>query len=168
MSWPWSQWKQQYLSLDLLLRSPFNLPGHIKVVSSLIYIRTWSIRVVSRVKLANLPVGGLECLSSRRSPVLVIFHPLSCRASSYLSLFLGFSSWASSVSFAFVDAQPWLAKRKDHRRHAFVRPPTLATTPTCVRPRWRAPLDVWCGACACFARSFGCSLFLSLSPCRGR
>lgn len=102
MSWPWSQWKRQYLSLDLLLGSPFNLPCHIKVVSSLIYIRTWSIKAVSKVKLANLPVGGLECLSSRRSPVLVIFRPLSCWASSYLSLFLGFSSWASSVSFAFV------------------------------------------------------------------
>ena len=36
--------------------------------------------------------GGLERLSSCRSLVLAIFHPLSYRTSSCLSLFLDFSS----------------------------------------------------------------------------
>ena len=35
-------------------------------------------------------------------PVLVVLRPLSCRASSCFSLFLGFSSRASSTSFAFM------------------------------------------------------------------
>ena len=46
--------------------------------------------------------GVLKRLSSCRSPVLAIFHSLSCRTSSCLSLFLGFSSWANSVSSAFM------------------------------------------------------------------
>ena len=46
--------------------------------------------------------GDLEHLSSYPSPVLVIFHPLSCHASSCLSLFLGFSPWAGSASSAFM------------------------------------------------------------------
>jgi len=59
-------------------------------------------RAISGVKLVNLLVGGFEHLSSRWSPILAIFHPLSYCASSYLSLFLGFSSWASSASSAFM------------------------------------------------------------------
>ena len=102
MLWLWSRWKRQYLSLDFLLGCPFNLSGHVKATSSLIYIRTWSIGAVSGVKFANLPTGGLERLSSRWSPILVIFRPLSCRVSSCLSLFLGFSSRASNVSFTFI------------------------------------------------------------------
>ena len=102
VSWPWLRWKWQYLSLDLLLGSPFNLPGHVKAVSSFIYIHTWSIGAISGVKLVNLPVGSLECLSSHRSPVLAIFRPLSYRISSFLSLFLGFSSQASNASSAFM------------------------------------------------------------------
>ena len=92
----------QYLSLDLLLGFPFSLPGNIRAPLSLICIRTWSIRAVSGVKLLNLPVGGLERLSSRRSLVLAIFHPLSCRMSSCLSLFLGFFFGAISVSSVFM------------------------------------------------------------------
>ena len=39
VSWPWSWWKRQYLSLDHLLGSPFSLSGKIKAPSSLICIR---------------------------------------------------------------------------------------------------------------------------------
>ena len=46
----------------------------------------------------NLLVGGLEHLS----PVLVVFRPLSCHASSYHSLFLGFSSQANIASSMFM------------------------------------------------------------------
>ena len=90
------------LSLDLLLGSPFSLPGKVKAPSSLICIKTWSIRAISGVKLVNFPIGSLEHLSSRCSPVLAIFHPLSGHMSSCLSLFLGFSSWASSASSTFM------------------------------------------------------------------
>ena len=48
------------------------------------------------------PMGGLERLSSHRSPVLAIFRPLSCHTSSCLSFFLGFSSRASSASSTFM------------------------------------------------------------------
>ena len=99
MSWPWSWWKRQYLSLDLLLGSPFSLLGKFRVPSSLICIRTWSIGVISGVKFVNFPV---DRLSSLQSPVLAIFHPLSCCVSSCFSLFLGFSPWAKSASFAFM------------------------------------------------------------------
>ena len=64
--------------------------------------QTWSIGAISGVKLVNLPVGGLERLSSHRSLVLAILHPLFCRMFSCLSLFLGFSSRASSASSAFM------------------------------------------------------------------
>ena len=47
----------------------------------------------------NLPMGGLERLSSRQSPILAIFRPLLYRASLCLSLFLGFSSQASNASY---------------------------------------------------------------------
>ena len=66
------------LVLGSLIGSPFSLSGNVKALSSLIYIRTWLIEAVSKVKLVDLRVGGLECLSSRRSLVLAIFHPLSC------------------------------------------------------------------------------------------
>ena len=102
VSWPWLQWKQQYLSLGLLLRSPFNLSRNVKAPLSLIYIKNWLIGAVSGVKLVNLLVVGLECLSSHRSPLLVVFRRLSCHASSYLSLFLSFSSQVSNASFAFM------------------------------------------------------------------
>ena len=102
VSWPWLQWKQQYLSLGLLLGSPFNLLGNVKDPLSLICIRNWLIGAVSGVKLVNLLVGGLECVSSRRSPFLFIFHRLSCHASSCLSLFLSFYSQVSNASSAFM------------------------------------------------------------------
>ena len=57
---------------------------------------------VSEVNLVNLPVGGLERLSSHRSLVLIVFCPPSCCASFCLSLFLGFSSRANSASSAFI------------------------------------------------------------------
>ena len=91
MSWPWSRWKRQYRSLGHLLGSPFSFPRKVKASLSLICIRTWSIGAVNGVKLVNLPIGGLERLSSFRSPVLAIFCPLSCCVYSCLSLFLGFS-----------------------------------------------------------------------------
>ena len=94
--------KAQYLSLDLLLGSPFSLPGNVRAPSTLICIKTSLIGAVSEVKLVNLPVGGLECLSSCQSPVLVVFCPLSCCVSSCLSFFLGFSSRASSASYTFI------------------------------------------------------------------
>ena len=78
------------------------MPVHVKVVSSLICINTWSIGAVSKVKLVNLPVGGLERLSSCQSSILAIFYPQSCCASSCLSLFLGFFSQANNVSSAFM------------------------------------------------------------------
>ena len=68
-------WKWQYLSLNLLLESPFSMSGNVRAPSSLICIKTWSIRAVSGVKLVNLLVGGLEHLSSRHSPILAIFFP---------------------------------------------------------------------------------------------
>ena len=61
-----------------------------------------SIEAVNGVKLVNVPVGGLEGLSSRHSPVLAIFCPLSSRTSFCLSLFMGFSSQASNMSSAFM------------------------------------------------------------------
>ena len=67
----------KYLSLDLLLGSPFSLPGKVRAPSSLIYIKTWLIGVVSGVKFVNFRMGGLAGPSSRRSPVLAIFSPLS-------------------------------------------------------------------------------------------
>ena len=85
-----------------LLGSPFSLSGNVKAPSSLICIRIWLIGAVGGVKLVNLLVGGLERLSSRQSSVLAIFHPLFCRASFCLSLFLDFSLWASSASSAFM------------------------------------------------------------------
>ena len=87
VSWPWSRWKWQYLSLYCLMGSPFNLPGNVNALLPLIYIRTWSINVFRGVKLVNLSVRGLEYLSSLLSPVLAIFRPLSCQVSSCLSLF---------------------------------------------------------------------------------
>ena len=63
VSWSWSRWKRQYLSLDLLLGPPFNLSGNVKAPSSLIYISYWSIGVFKGVKFVNLPVKGLDCLS---------------------------------------------------------------------------------------------------------
>ena len=54
------------------------------------------------MKLVNLLVGGLECLSSHQFPILVVLRPLSYCASFCLSLFLGFSSQASSASFVFM------------------------------------------------------------------
>ena len=102
MSQPWSWWKRQYLFLDHLLGSLFNFPGNVRAPSSLIYIRTWSIRAFNGVKLVNLPLGGLRRLSSLLSLVLGFFCPWSWHASSSRSLFLGFSSLASSASFAFM------------------------------------------------------------------
>ena len=102
MSWPWSRWKWQYLSLNRLLGSLFNFPENIKAPSSLICIRTWSIGAFNRVKLVNLPPGGLGRLSSLLSLVHGFFYPWSCRASSIRSLFLGFSSLVSSASSAFM------------------------------------------------------------------
>ena len=69
---------------------------------SLICIKTWLIGAVSGVKLVNFLSGGLERLSSRHSPVLAIFRPLSCSTSSCLFLFLGLSSQASNGSSAFM------------------------------------------------------------------
>ena len=102
VSWSWSQWKRQYLSLNLLLGPPFNLPRNVKAHSSLICIKTWSIEVFKGVKFVNLPVRGVDRQSSLLSLVLAIFQPLSYRASSCLSLFLGFSSRANSASSAFM------------------------------------------------------------------
>ena len=48
------------------------------------------------------PSGGLECLSSCRSPVFIVFRLLSCHTSFCLSRFLGFSSRASNASSAFM------------------------------------------------------------------
>ena len=67
----------KYLSLDLLLGSPFSLPGKVRAPLSLIYIKTWLIGVVSGVKFVNFRMGGLAGPSSRRSSVLAIFSPLS-------------------------------------------------------------------------------------------
>ena len=52
----------KYLSLDLLLGSPFSLPGKVRAPSSLIYIKTWLIGVVSGVKFVNFRMGGLAGL----------------------------------------------------------------------------------------------------------
>ena len=102
VSWPWSQWKWQYRSLGRLLGSPFSFSGKIKALLSLICIRSWSIRTVSKVKLVNLLAGGLKCLSFLCSLVLAIFCLLSCLVSSCLSLFLGYSSRASNASSAVM------------------------------------------------------------------
>lgn len=56
---PWSRWKWQYFFHGLLFGSLFRLSGHVSVGLSLIYMRNWSSRVFSGVKLAILPGGGL-------------------------------------------------------------------------------------------------------------
>ena len=94
--------KTVILEFGPLTRISFQLARKCQGPSSLICIRTWSIKVVSRVKLMNLPVGGLERLSSHRSLILAIFRPLFCRASFCLSLFLGLSSQANNASSAFM------------------------------------------------------------------
>ena len=50
----------------------------------------------------NFPTGGLERLSSHRSPILAIFRPLFDCMSSCLSVFLGFSLRANNVFFALM------------------------------------------------------------------
>ena len=85
----WSWWKCQYFFLDLLFGSPFSLYSHISAGSSLIYVRTWS----SGVKLAILPSGGFDLLSSLQSFVWTDFLPLSGRGSSCFSLFFGLPPW---------------------------------------------------------------------------
>ena len=64
--------------------------------------KTWSIRAVIGVKLVNFLAEGLERLPSCHSPVLAIFRPLSDHMSSYLFLFLVFSSRANNVSSTFM------------------------------------------------------------------
>ena len=57
---------------------------------------------VQRGEACKSSCEGLERLSSLLSPVLAIFHPLSYRVSSCLSLFWGFSSRASNASSTFM------------------------------------------------------------------
>ena len=102
MSCPWSQWKQQYLFLGLLFRSPFSLSSHIGVGSSLICMRTWSSEAFNGVKLAILPRGGLDLLSSFLSLVRAKFLPLSERGSSCFSIFFGLPLCAIMLSSTLI------------------------------------------------------------------
>ena len=103
MSCSWSWWKWQYLFLDLLFGLPFSLSNHASAGPFFIYMRTWSSRVFSGVKLAILPDGGLDLLLSLRSFARADFLPLSWRGPSCLSLFFGLPPWAIMASSAFMN-----------------------------------------------------------------
>ena len=75
------------LFLRLLFGSPFSLSSQFSVMSSLIYTRTQSSGVFSRVKLIVLLGGGFDLLSSLQSFVRVEFLSLSWWGLSCLSFF---------------------------------------------------------------------------------
>ena len=88
--------------LDLLFGSPFSLSSHIGVGSSLICMRTWSSEAFNGVKLAILPRGGLDLLSSFLSLVQAKFLLLSKRGSSCFSLFFDLPLCAIMLSSTFI------------------------------------------------------------------
>ena len=89
-------------SSTFCLGHPFNLSSHAKVGSSLIYTRTWSSEVLSRVKLAIRPSKGHDLRSSFLLPVRVSFLPPIWMGIVMLFSLLRSNPLAVTVSSAFI------------------------------------------------------------------